>query len=95
MPTYPDSGYSKQVVWIEQEDFRPLRIDYYDHENRLMKTLAFEDYRLYHERFWRAQQMRMDNRLTKKQTTLAFGDFEFRSGLGDRDFDPAALRRLR
>ncbi len=95
VPTYPDSGYSKQVVWIEQEDFRPLRIDYYDHENRLLKTLAFEDYRLYHERFWRAQQMRMDNRLTKKQTTLTFGDFEFRSGLGDRDFDPAALRRLR
>lgn len=95
VPRYQDSGYSRQVVWIEQEYFRPMRIDYYDHENRLLKTLEFEDYRLYQDRFWRAQQMHMNNMLTKKQTTLMFGDFEFRTGLSDRDFDPAALRRLR
>ena len=95
VPTYRDSGYSRQVVWIDQSEFRPQHIDYYDRENRLLKTLEFEDYRLYHDRFWRAQQMRMNNILTRKQTTLGFGDFDFRTGLTERDFDPAALRRLR
>lgn len=95
VPKYRDSGYSRQVVWIDQAEFRPQHIDYYDHENRLLKTLQFEDYRHYHDRFWRAQQMRMNNRLTKKQTTLAFGEIQFHTELTERDFDPAALRRLR
>ncbi len=94
-PEYRDSGYSRQVVWIDQSQFRPVRIDYYDHKDRLLKTLEFEDYRLYLDRFWRSHRMQMNNVLTGKQTTLAFGDFEFQSGLADRDFDPAALRRLR
>ncbi len=94
-PRYRDSGYSRQVSWIDRVDFRPMRIDYYDHKSRLLKSLEFEDYRLYHDRFWRAQQMHMYNRLTRKRTTLTFGDFEFHTGLSDGDFDPAALRRLR
>ncbi len=95
VPRYRDSGYTRQVLWIDQVEFRPMRIDYYDHKSRLLKSLAFEDYRLYRDRFWRSHQMRMNNVLTRKQTTLTFGDFEFRSGLNDRDFDPSALRQLR
>jgi len=94
-PRYENSGYSRQVVWIDQDAFRPMKIEYYDHKNQLQKTLAFDDYRLYLNRYWRAHKMRMDNHQTRKSTVLSFSVFQFQTGLTARDFDPGALRRLR
>jgi outer membrane lipoprotein-sorting protein len=94
-PRYENSGYTKQVIWIDQREFRAVRIEYYDKKERLQKTLEFEDYRHYLERHWRAHIMRMVNHQTKKTTTLSFSTFEFQTGLTARDFDPSVLRRLR
>ena len=94
-PRYANSGYSRQRVWIDQAEFRPVRIEYHDKKDRLQKTLVFDDYRLYLGRFWRAHVMRMDNHQTNKTTTLSFADFAFQTGLTERDFDPSVLRRLR
>ncbi len=94
-PRYENSGYSKQVVWLDQVSYRPVTIQYFDRRDRLQKTLFFEDYRSYEDQFWRAQQMRMENHLTGKTTVLTFTPFQFRTGLTARDFDPAVLRRLR
>lgn len=94
-PLYADSGYSRQLLWIDQAEFRTLRIQYFDRDGQLQKTLELEQYRQYEERFWRAQLMRMENHQNGKTTVLEFGTYEFRTGLSERDFDPAALRRLR
>lgn len=94
-PLYEDSGYAKQVLWLDQDEYRTIRIDFYDLEERHLKTLAFEAYRRYRDRYWRAHLMRMDNHRTEKQTLLSFDVFEFGSGLTEQDFDPGALRRLR
>jgi hypothetical protein len=94
-PRYDDSGYERQLVWIDQEEFRPLRIEYYDRENRHQKTLVFEAYRLHLDRFWRAHSLRMENHQTGKTTALSFADFGFQTGMTARDFDPGVLRRLR
>jgi outer membrane lipoprotein-sorting protein len=94
-PRYAGSGYARQLVWIDQAEFRPVRIEYYDRRNRHQKTLTFEEYRLYLGRFWRAHLMRMDNHRTGKATLLSFSDFDFQTGLTVQDFDPDVLRRLR
>ncbi len=94
-PRYQNSGYSREVVSLDLQEFRPIRIEYYDLEGELEKTLTFEDYRLYLDRFWRAHGMNMDNHKSGKSTRLSFSDFKFRTGLTDRDFDPGALRGLR
>ena len=94
-PRYANSGYSRQVVWIDQEAFRPVKIEYYDRRERLQKTLIVEDYRQYLDRYWRAHIMRMENHQTQKTTVLSFSTFEFRTGLSERDFDPSVLRRVR
>lgn len=93
-PRYDNSGYTRQVVWIDQGEFRPIRIDYYDTKDRLQKTLMFEDYRRYLDRFWRAHAMRMENHQTQKTTLLSFSTFDFQTGLTAQDFDPSVLRRL-
>lgn len=94
-PRYDKSGYSRQIVWIDQDELRPIKIEYYDKKDRHQKTLVFDDYRQYLERHWRPHVMRMDNHQTDKTTVLSFSTFEFQTGLTVRDFDPSVLRRLR
>ncbi len=94
-PRYKSSGYLRQIVWFDQDELRPMRIEYFDREDRHKKSLEFEDYRLYLNRFWRSHVMRMQNHQTGKVTILQFGEFKFQTGLTDQDFDPSALRRLR
>ena len=88
-------AYARQIIWIDQSEFRPIRIEYYDSKERRQKTLVFEDYRQYLARFWRAHSLRMENHQTQKATVLSFSDFKFQTGLSERDFDPSVLRRLR
>jgi len=94
-PRYEDSGYSKQVLWLDQSELRPYRTEFYDRRERLQKTLVFDDYRLYLDRYWRARVLTMENHQTEKTTILRFSDFRFRTGLTTRDFDPSVLQQLR
>jgi hypothetical protein len=95
VPRYENSGYSKQFVWIDKAEFRPMQIEYYDHDQELEKTLFLEQYRQYLQKYWRPQTLRMVNHRTGKKTVLTFEPFDFRTGLTERDFDPAALSRMR
>ena len=94
-PVYRDSGYTRQIVWFDKDEYRFQRIDYYDRKNDLLKTLTYSGYRQYLDRYWRADEMRMVNHQTKKSTVLTFSNFRFRTGLGSRDFNRSALKRGR
>lgn len=94
-PLYEGSGYSKQIVWIDQVEYRPIQIEYYDRRERLLKTLTLDDYRQYLGRFWRAHVLRMQNNQTGKATLLTFRPFAFGTGLTADAFDPGALTRVR
>lgn len=94
-PVYENSGYTKQVVWVDSLQYRPMKIDFYDRKESLLKTLVFSDYRQYAERFWRAQKMQMDNHQTGKATTLDFTVYDFQVGLSESDFTSSRLKRAR
>jgi outer membrane lipoprotein-sorting protein len=89
------SGYTRQVVWIDKEEYRPQKIDYYDRKNSLLKTLTLSDYRQYLGRYWRAHDMYMVNHQTGKSTRLTWTDYKFKTGLTERDFDRNVLKRVR
>ncbi len=94
-PVYKNSGYTKQVVWIDQKEYRILRVDFYDRKNSLLKTLKLTKYRKYQGQYWRALRLEMKNRQNGKSTTLTFSDYKFKSGLTESDFTPARLKRAR
>ena len=95
VPAYKHSGYSRMVVWIDKEHYRPQKIDFFDRKNELLKTLVFEDYRQYLDRYWRADRMLMQNHQTGKSTLLEWRDYRFRTGLSDRDFNKNTLKRAK
>lgn len=89
------SGYTKQVIWRDQEAYRIQQIDYYDRRQELLKTLVVDGYTLYEDRFWRPATMRMVNHLTGKSTEMRWSDYRFATGLGEADFTTRALERVR
>lgn len=95
IPLYENSGYARQVAWIDQMEYRPQRIDFYDRKDALLKTLTFSDYQQYLDQYWRADVWFMENHQTGKSTRLTFDNWEFRTGLNENDFDPNRLERLR
>jgi outer membrane lipoprotein-sorting protein len=94
-PKDKNSGYTRQVVWLDQEHYKERKIEFYDRKNSLLKTLLFGDYQLYKDKFWRAHEMNMENHQTGKSTRLLQSNYQFGVGLTDRDFDQNSLKRAR
>ena len=91
IPADATSGYSRQLVWIDHEELRPWRVEYYDRKNSLLKVLSFEAYAQYKDQYWRAGRMTMHNVQTEKRTVIEWSDYRFGTGLNEAAFDPARL----
>lgn len=94
-PVDENSGYTRQLAWIDQAEYRPMKIEYYDRKNSLLKTLEFRGYKQYLERYWRAEEMYMENHQTGKSTLLTWKDYSFRVGLDEGDFTKNSLKRAK
>jgi outer membrane lipoprotein-sorting protein len=92
-PVDPKSGYTKQVVWYNQENFRIEKTDYYDRKGALMKTLSLLNYKQYLNKHWRASELAMENHLSGKKTRLLFENYRFKTGLKEQDFSQNSLAR--
>ena len=93
-PRYENSGYTKQVSWVDQADFQIRKVEVYDRRGDLLKVLELRDYRNY-DGVWRAHVLSMTNVQTNKQTDLVYGEYEFGLGLSENDFVKGRLSRLR
>jgi outer membrane lipoprotein-sorting protein len=94
-PQYEYSGYTRQVVWIDKQRYIPLKVEYYDRKNALLKTLQFNDYKQYLNKYWRAQEQVMKNHQNGKSTVLTLSDYRFQNGFNERDFERNSLKRSR
>ena len=93
-PRYENSGYTKQVSWVDQTDFQLRKVEFYDRRGDLLKVLELSEYRNY-DGIWRAHRLSMSNVQTNKQTDLVYGDYTFNTGLAENDFVKGRLSRLR
>jgi len=87
------SGYTRQVAWVDKQEYRPAKIVFYDKKNALLKTLTYTGYKQYLDRFWRADDMFMENHQTGKSTLLSWKKYKFSNGFSERDFDRNSLKR--
>ncbi len=94
-PVDKNSGYTRQIVWMDQAEYIPLKIEFYDRKNALLKTLVFNEYRKFLDKHWRSHSMFMQNHQTGKNTLLEWKDYEFQNGLREGDFNRNSLKRAR
>ena len=94
-PLDEKSGYSRKIIWQDTDGLRAWKMELYDRRGLHLKTLTLANYRLYVDRFWRAEEQTMVNHLTGASTVLKWADFQFRTNLGESEFTQTALRRVR
>lgn len=93
-PKDANSGYTRQQVWIDKQDYLIRRIDFYDRRNTLLKTYTATGFQKV-QGYWRPASMLMVNTQNCKQTRLDWSEFKFKTGLKKDDFTENALKRAR
>jgi predicted RND superfamily exporter protein/outer membrane lipoprotein-sorting protein len=90
-----NSGYIRQVTWVDKKEYRLLKVDFYDRKDSLLKTLTTDGYHQYQDKYWRAEEMHMLNHQNNKSTSLKFSDYQFGNGLTENDFNTNSLARVK
>ncbi|MDH3729006.1 MAG: outer membrane lipoprotein-sorting protein [Myxococcales bacterium] len=93
-PVDKDSGYTKQQLWLDKDEYRARKIDYYDRKGQLLKTFTPSDYEKFLGKYWRAHKMMMVNHQNGKSTELIWSNFKFKNGLKDNDFTRTRLTQV-
>lgn len=94
-PVDKKSGYTRQIAWIDADEYRTFKVEFYDRKKSHLKTLGISDYEQYVDRHWRPGTMEMVNHQTGKSTTLKFLDYKFKNGLDPSDFTKNSLSKAR
>lgn len=90
IPVDSNSGYKRQVIWFDKEFMNPLRVDFYDRKNELLKTAVFTAYRKF-GKFWRAGQIQVQNVQTRKSSRLSWTDRKLGVSISNVVLEPAGL----
>ncbi len=88
------SGYQRLETWIDKSTYLVRKIDYYDRQGSLLKTLTLDSYQQYNDKYWRAGEMRMENHKTGGSTELVWSEYRFDTGLTEQDFSLTSLRNV-
>ena len=94
-PQYEKSGYTKLISWIDTSEYRAIKTEFYNRRGDLFKVLNFSDYKLYLNKYWRARNLFMENKVTGKKTSLIWSRLDFRTGLKENDFSKSRLKTAR
>jgi len=89
------TNYSRHVMWVDTDEFRVLKVDFYDHQDQLLKTLTRSKFELYEGKFWCMHEMEMVNHQTREHTLVIWSNYQFGTGLKESDFTRESLKRLR
>ena len=92
IPKSRNSGYTKQVSWVDPKTFLTQKVDYYDRKKELLKTATFEDYKKI-DGIWRVGKITMVNHQNDKKTILVWKNETIKNGLSDKDFNKRVLKR--
>lgn len=95
IPVDKNSGYTKQITWIDKKEYRAQKVVFYDRKDSLLKTLKFYEYKKYLDKYWRANRLEMINSQNNKSTILLWDNYQFKTGLSAKDFNKRMLKRVR
>lgn len=92
-PVAATSTYGRIRNWITRDDFRLMKAEFFDREDRLYKTLVVEKYLRYRDKYWKPEIMRMTDHRLDAQTVATWSDMHYDDRLNPHDFDAASLQR--
>ncbi|MFQ5584907.1 MAG: outer membrane lipoprotein-sorting protein [Calditrichia bacterium] len=60
-PVDRKSGYTRLISWIDEKEYRTAKVTFYDRKESHLKTLSFKGFKKYLGKFWRNDELRMEN----------------------------------
>lgn len=87
-----ESDYSFLRMWVDSKRYLPLRIEYYDQNDQLLKVLTTSDYQLVDER-WTAKTLQMENIQSSSKTVMHVKQVQFDIVLDPNVFTTRNLER--
>jgi outer membrane lipoprotein-sorting protein len=84
--------YGRRLMWIRRDSHVINAVDYYDRQDRLLKTLRVSGIRQI-DGIWTAQRMEMTNVQNKHSTVIEMSDIRFNAPLDDNLFTVTSLER--
>ena len=92
VPKDKNSGYSKQVTYIDANTFLVSKVDYYDRKKELLKTAIFSKWTKI-DGVYLMSKIIMTNHQNSKKTILSWTNQKIKVGLGKKDFSKRKLKR--
>jgi len=91
IPKDPNSGYSKQIAFIDAKSYLVKFARYYDKQNRLLKKVSFLKYRLINN-VYRIQKIEIKNVQNGKSSLLIWDTDQVNVGLTENEFTKQLLK---
>ena len=92
IPKDKNSGYTKEITWVDKENLLIQQIEYYDRKKELLKTAVFSDYKQI-DGIWRVGKIIMKNHQNDKSTILIWKKDRINAGLSNREFNKRVLKQ--
>ena len=83
--TDKNSGYAKQVLYLDKEYQGTLKIEYFDRKNELLKISSFTDWKKLGN-FWRFHNIEVKNVQTRKGSILNWSERKLNQKINEREF---------
>ncbi len=87
-----DSNYSRRVVWVRGDIWQPVKTEYYDKRNQLLKVDKYSGFKQI-QGIWTKTRMEVTPTRGNSRTTLLFSDIRLDQGLSEDLFVQARMRR--
>ena len=91
-PIDKNSGYTKQISWVDKETFLLRQVEYYDRKQELLKTAIFSKYKKIDD-VYRVGKIEMKNHQNGKSTTIIWIEDKIKAGLKSNEFTKRMLKR--
>ncbi len=91
-PKDEDDMYSKKVAWISKSKLLPMKMDYYDEDGELLKTLTINKIQKI-GKYWVITDETMHNKQKNHKTHILISNMKVDQGLSDSKFTQRAMRK--
>ena len=92
IPKDKNSGYSKQITYVDANTFLISKVEYYDRKKELLKTALFTKWKQI-DGIYMMNEIIMSNHQNSKKTILSWSNQKIKLGLSKKDFTKRKLKR--
>lgn len=85
------SNYSRIVSYVSSADFLPVKVECFDKQGKLLKTIDFTGYKQVAKGKYRASKISIKNVQNKRATVIAMSQVKIDQGLTPQKFTPKSL----